>query len=66
MVCKPVAIVPRLKGFQGVSVFLAPVVHTLTEHGLPSVLEIVLPNAPLDFVSFSSWESLSQPDPVHL
>jgi hypothetical protein len=52
-------------GFAGITVHSAPEINsvrTLAEHGLPSVLENVVPFIPFDYVSYSSWESINRAD----
>ena len=57
----------RAAGLDGIEVQVAVEisgVHELHDHGLASVLYHVLPRVPFDYVSYSSWESLGQPDPA--
>jgi len=54
------------QGFGGVSVFSAAefnMVHALHDRGYESVLYDVLPGLPLDYVSYSSYESINQANP---
>lgn len=57
----------RSQGFSGIRVSLAAEissVHFLYDRGYPNMLRDVVPRASVDYISYSSYESLDTPDPV--